>query len=72
MRQEIRSSDVFLKTDLVNTLQAMLGTARHMAATLPPSLQTAAYAAGYEAAITAMLVAIGAQDSARELLGVRS
>ena len=65
MAQEIRSSDVFLKIDLANMLIAQLGSVEGMAATVPPSGQAQAYAAGYRAAIVAALVSIGATDHAR-------
>ena len=64
MRQDIRSSDVFLKLDLANMLIAQLGSVEGMAAAVPASGQAAAYAAGYRAAIVAALVSIGATEHA--------
>lgn len=62
MRQEIRSSDVFLKMDLVAMLQAISDTNDRLAAAFPDDPGVRAYRAGFAAAVSAMATAIGAQE----------
>ena len=62
MRQEIRSSDVFLKLDLVAMLQAISDTNERLAAAFPDDPGVTMYRAGFAAAVAAMATAIGAVD----------
>ena len=62
MRQELRSSDVFPRMDLAQMLQAISDTNERSAAALPDDPCVRAYRAGFAAAVSAMSVAIGAQE----------
>ena len=57
MRQEIRSSDVFLKEDVRCMLQAILATNEELARQFADS-QVQTYRHGFAAAITAVAVAM--------------
>ena len=70
MRQEIRSSDVFLKEDVRHMLQAILATNEELARQFAdPQVQT--YRHGFSAAIAAVAVAfnIELEPARRQMRG---
>ena len=60
MRQDVRASDVWLRSDLVNIAAGLTVSVDLMAAAAPASAQAQAYRAGYRAAMAALLLTIGA------------
>lgn len=65
MRQQIRSSDVFLRMDLAQMMQAILDANERLATAFPYDSGVQSYRAGFISAVMAMAVAIGAQDHVR-------